>query len=215
MIIQPRWPVVLFDLDGTLANTIDAIVASYTYTWGTVGREVTRDDVLPWIGRTLTDVFVEYDPERAAELERRYMEHNLQHLESLVTGYDGIPELLHELVDAGVRTAVVTAKRRESAIPTMELVGLPSQVMLAVARQDTDKHKPDPTPLLLGLQAVAGVPENSCYVGDAVVDLQAAHRAGMAGIGVTWGAGAASELRAQPSVGVVDTVDELRTLLLG
>ena len=54
----PRWPVVLFDFDGTLLNTIDGIVASYIYTWQTVsGRQVVRSEILPWIGRTLADVF--------------------------------------------------------------------------------------------------------------------------------------------------------------
>ena len=66
----PRWPVVLFDFDGTLLNTIDGIVASYIYTWQTVsGRQVVRSEILPWIGRTLADVFADEDPANAAELE--------------------------------------------------------------------------------------------------------------------------------------------------
>ncbi|MGI5950496.1 MAG: HAD family hydrolase [Brooklawnia sp.] len=209
----PRWPVMLFDLDGTLADTINAIVASYIHAWGSVGRRVTREEVLPWIGRTLTDVFVDEAPGQAAELEEIYMEHSKANLDTLVTGYDGVSELLTELVAAGVRTAVVTSKRRETAEMTMRLVGLPEQTLLAVARQDTDRHKPDPTPLLVGLEAIGGRPDDSCYVGDAVVDLQAAHAAGMAGVGVTWGAGDPAALRLQPSVGVADTVAELRTLL--
>ena len=80
---------------------------------------------------------------------------------------------------------------------------------------DTTRHKPDPTPLLTGL-AVLGAPvQGSLYVGDAIHDLKAADAARMDGIGVTWGAGHPDELRAQPHVAVVDTVDQLRELLLG
>ncbi len=216
MTSSPRWPVVLFDLDGTLINTIGVIVASYTFAWQAVsGRAVTRAEILPWIGRTLADVFEEEDPEHAAELERVYMDHNYAHLDSMVTRYDGIEELMRDLVAAGVRTGVVTSKRRRTALPAMKLASLPKQTVLACAMDDTDRHKPDPTPLLKGLEVLGAPAAGSLYVGDAIHDLKAAHAAGMDGIGVTWGAGQPDEMRAQPSVAVVDTVDELRTLLLG
>lgn len=212
----PRWPVVLFDLDGTLANTIDGIVASYTYAWHAVtGRKVTREEILPWIGRTLADVFADEAPEHAELLEQVYMDHNHAHLEALITGYPGIPELLRELVAVGVRTGVVTSKRRRTAIPAMQIAGLPEQTVLACAMDDTVRHKPHPEPLLTGLQVLGARAGDSVYVGDATYDLVAARAAGMAGIGVTWGAGRAEQLRAQPSVAVVDTAAELRALLLG
>lgn len=212
----PRWPVVLFDLDGTLINTIDAIVASYTYTWQTVtGRQVTRTEILPWIGRTLADVFTDEAPEHAAELEQVYMDHNHANMAAMVTRYDGIEELMADLVAAGVRTGVVTSKRRRTAIPAMQIAGLPAETVLACAMDDTTKHKPDPTPLLTGLEVLGAPAAGSLYVGDAIHDLKAAHAAGMDGLGVTWGAGAPDELRAQPHVAVVDTVDQLRELLLG
>ena len=90
----PRWPVVLFDFDGTLLNTIDGIVASYIYTWQTVsGRQVVRSEILPWIGRTLADVFADEDPANAAELEDVYLSHNAATLANAVRQYDGISEL--------------------------------------------------------------------------------------------------------------------------
>ena len=97
----PRWPVVLFDFDGTLLNTIDGFVASYIYTWQTVsGRQVVRSEILPWIGRTLADVFADEDPANAAELEDVYLSHNAATLANAVRQYDGISELAQELVDA-------------------------------------------------------------------------------------------------------------------
>ena len=208
-----RWPTVLFDLDGTLVNTIEAIVGSSTHAWGTVGRSVTRAEILPWIGRTLADVFSEEAPEHAAELERIYMDHNFATIGETITGYPGIPELLAELNAAGAQTGIATSKRRRTAEPALVIGRIPAGTRLVCAMDDTDKHKPDPTPLLKGVAALGGEPGNAVYIGDAIVDLLAAAAAGMAGIGVTWGAGASEALRAQPSVGVVDTVDELRGLL--
>lgn len=151
----PRWPVVLFDFDGTLLNTIDGIVASYIYTWQTVsGRQVVRSEILPWIGRTLADVFADEDPANAAELEDVYLSHNAATLANAVRQYDGISELAQELVDAGIRTGVVTSKRRRNVLTGMQLAGLPSEMVLACAMDDTDRHKPDPTPLLTGLAAL-------------------------------------------------------------
>lgn len=210
-----RWPTVLFDLDGTLANTVPAIVASYTHTWATVGRTVTAADILPTIGRTLQDVFTEQDPERAEELEATYLAHNMAHLPELVEPYEGVNELLREMIDVGITTGVVTSKRTEGALLTMRCVGLPDDMPLLCSMEDTTAHKPDPTPLLTGMRRVHANPETTLYVGDAVVDLQAARAGGMAGVGVTWGAGRPADLREQPSVGVVDTVEQLRQIILG
>jgi len=213
---HPRWPVVLFDLDGTLVNTIDVIVASYQYAWDAVaGRQVSREEILPWIGRTLPDVFTQEAPEQAVELERVYMDFNEAHLDSMVTGFDGIPELLADLNAAGIRTGVATSKRRRTAIPSLRIARVPAETVLACAMDDTTVHKPRPEPLLKGLEVMGEQAEGSCYVGDAVHDLKAAHAAGMAGIGVTWGAGSRDDLLAQPHVAVIDTVDELRAALLG
>lgn len=210
-----RWPTVLFDLDGTLANTIPAIIASYTHTWASVGRAVTEAEILRSIGRTLQDVFTEEDPEHAEQLEATYIAHNMAHLPELIEAFAGINELLREMIDAGITTGVVTSKRTEAARLSMRCVGLPTDMPLLCSMEDTTAHKPDPTPLLTGARRVNADPETTLYVGDAVVDLQAAAAAGMSGVGVTWGAGLPEDLRAQPSVGVVDTVEQLRQIILG
>ena len=137
----PRWPVVLFDFDGTLANTIDGIVASYTYAWDAVtGRRVTRAEILPWIGRTLTDVFTEQAPDRAAELERVYMDHNFAQLDTNVIGYQGIPQLLHDLVDAGVETVRTAPSAKTNATATARGNGLPPHATLV--RKDVSNPPP-------------------------------------------------------------------------
>lgn len=206
---------VLYDLDGTLANSVDLIVTSYNHAFATVlGRQVPREKVLGWIGRSLPEVFGEVDPEHAVELERRYMEYNLTHLNT-ITGYPGIPEVINDLAGAGLRQAVVTSKRRSVAERTLVFAGIPDAAELVVALEDSERHKPDPEPLLVALERVDAHPRDAVYVGDAVTDLLAAQAAQLAGIGVTWGAGSTSELQAAPHEGLAQDAATLRNLLLG
>ena len=122
-------------------------------------------------------------------------------------------ELLAALAEAGLRVGVVTSKRQESAQLTRDLLELP--VPLTVVLEDTDRHKPEPEPLLLALERLGVPAADAVYVGDAVVDVLAALAAGMDVIAVTWGAGEPAALRAAGPTAVVDSVAELASLLLG
>ena len=103
--------------------------------------------------------------------------------------------MLTSLTAAGVKVGVATSKRRESAQQAMDLLGLTDNVSVLVGLEDTEIHKPDPTPLLLALGRLAeSDPSRAVYVGDAVVDVLAGKAAGMATVSVTWGAGVRSAL---------------------
>ncbi|MFZ1412635.1 MAG: HAD hydrolase-like protein, partial [Micropruina sp.] len=112
----PRWPVVIFDLDGTVANTIPLILASYTHAVQDVlGHAVAPEQGRRWIGRTLIDTFTELDGACADDLVATYTEWNLANLERLIEPYEGMDELLADLTAAGVRIGIATSKRRFSA----------------------------------------------------------------------------------------------------
>ena len=212
---DPRWKTVLFDFDGTLANTIPLIIASYRWTIQHHDLPaLTDDEIRATIGRTLPDMMAELGgAERAAELMDAYSAWQRDNVTTYLEPYPGLDTLLPELVSAGVRIGIATSRRRESAENLADVLGLDLPVLATL--EDTTEHKPLPAPLLLAAERLGAPPAECAYVGDAVVDLRAADAAGMAGIGVTWGAGEPEELRAEPSVAVVDTVDELRSLLLG
>jgi len=209
-----HWPVVLFDLDGTLANSIDLIVASYDHAFSTVtGRRVTHDEACQWIGQTLPQTFKTQDPAHAAELEAEYRVYNNANLHQ-ITSYPGMKQLLAALRDAGCATGVVTAKGRNAAAKSLAQIGLDGLIEVLCSREDTDAHKPDPAPLLAALDKLGRPPiEDAVYVGDAVWDLLAAQAAGMAGVAVTWGAGQRDELESLSPVAVCDTVGQLGELL--
>jgi len=209
-----RWPVVLFDLDGTLANSIDLVVASYRAAFATIGRAVDRDVALRWIGETLRQTYAREVPGAGPEMETAYRSYYADHVDR-ISGYPGMPELLVSLNDAGAVTGVVTAKKREVALITMRQAGVEGLIELLGAMEDTTAHKPDPEPLLAAAAKLEVSPAACVYVGDATHDVMAAKAAGMAVIAVTWGAGQPEELAALNPTAWVNHTEELKACLFG
>ena len=216
MIAGARWRTVIFDLDGTLANTIPLIVASYQHAFRTVlGEEVDDRRARAWIGRPLLPALLEESPEHGHALDEEYRRWNLANTSRLIEQYPGVPGLLSALADAGVVTAVATSKRRLTARLALEGVGLDTAIDVVAALEDTSEHKPDPAPLLHAAKVLGVDPAECAYVGDAVVDLLAAKAAGMAAVAVSWGAGERADLIAAGPDHLGDTVGELTAYLLG
>jgi pyrophosphatase PpaX len=216
-VTSPRWPIAIFDLDGTLADTIRLIVESYQHAFRTVlGREEDPAVIRSWIGRPLIDAFRSHSPEHADELYSTYLAWNAENTERLICGYDGVRDVLADLHAAGVKVAVATSKRRESAVQAMDILGLAEHVPVLVAMEDTEAHKPDPTPLLLALERLGEAdPSHAVYVGDAVVDVLAGKAAGMSTLAVTWGAGERDALAGVRPDAVVSSAGAMRVVLLG
>lgn len=210
-----RVSTVIFDLDGTLVDTIDLIVASFQHIHRTkLGTELDRERVLPWIGRTLRDIYAEIAPGREQELTEAYIDWNFAHLEQLQRDYTGMRELLAELRTVGLRIGIATAKRRRSTMRSLAAAGLAEAVDAIVTMEDTAQHKPSPEPILKALALLGAEAESAIYVGDAVPDMLAAKSAGVGSVAVTWGAGDATALAATSPDHMCTTVEELRALLL-
>jgi pyrophosphatase PpaX len=212
--VTPRWPVVLFDFDGTLADTIPLIVASYHHAVGTLGEVVEEAEVLSWIGRPLQPVLEERYPGRGAHLTDVYRRWNLAHHDDLIRRVDGVPELLAELHDRGARTGVVSSKKAETVRLGLRAVGLDGVIDVVAGQDETDHHKPHPAPLLYAAERLSVSVSECVYIGDATVDVQAARAAGMAAVAVTWGAGEEEALAATGPDAVVADVAGLREALL-
>lgn len=212
----PPWKTVVFDLDGTLADTLELILASYQHAFRTVlGREEDPEVIRSWIGRTLMDAFTSYSPEHAQALYDAYLPWNDSNTERLIRGYGGVRDLLADLGAAGVRLGVATSKRRASAQQAMRVLGLTEHLPVLVAMEDTATHKPDPAPILLAIARLGGTPAEAVYVGDAVVDVLAGQAAGTATVAVTWGAGRPEALAVAGPDAVATDAGVLRGILLG
>jgi len=210
-----RWPVVLFDLDGTLVNTIDLIVASYQHSFRTVlGHEWDTEEIKSWIGKSLIGSLKEAAPDHADELFTQYVEWNHQHTPDMLSDYPGIHDLLRGLLAAGVRLGCVTSKRYDQAQWALDLAHLADLVPLIISHDDVTYHKPHPEPLLAGAAAMNSGIGDTVYIGDALVDIEAAHAADMDCIAVTWGAGSREALIEAYPTWIVDTAEQLRAVLL-
>ncbi|MDR1079360.1 MAG: HAD hydrolase-like protein [Propionibacteriaceae bacterium] len=210
-----RWPVVLFDFDGTVADTIELIVSGYQYAFRTVlGREWDEAEIKTWIGSSLSASLGRAAPERAERLFEVYHAWNREHTERLVRNYPGLPGLIWDLVAAGARCGIVTSRRRISTDPILALLGLDRLLPVLVADGEVERPKPQPDPIWAALAALEAEPEQAVYVGDTVFDLRAAQAAAVPALGVTWGAGTAADLAACQPLALVADADQLRSWLL-
>ena len=207
-----RWPVVLFDLDGTLADTIDLIVASYHHAFRTVlGEEREEAEIRAWIGRPLLGASRRSRPStpwsstRSTALEPRPDR-------ALIRGYEGVRRSGGDLVGADVHVGVVTSKRRQTALLALRGVGLEGRIPLLATWRTPSATSPCPTRCCTPSRCSACGP-SSVYVGDAVVDVEAAGAAGLGAVAVTWGAGLAADLDAAAPDALAHSVGDLRVAL--
>jgi pyrophosphatase PpaX len=207
----PRYPVVLFDLDGTVIDSGGIILASMRHaTREVLGREYGDEELLRTVGGPGLEAQMRtFDPDRVEELVTVYRAHNEALHEELVC-CAGMEDALVQLRADGRRLGVVTAKRRETVELAFAHVPLGHLFEVVVGGDETERHKPDPEPLLLAAERLGAVPEETAYVGDSPFDVRAAKAAGMAAVAVTWGRiHDRARLEHEHPDAIVDTAEEL------
>jgi pyrophosphatase PpaX len=183
-----RFETVLFDLDGTLIDSGDLILASFRHATQTVlGRTIPDDELMANVGgHGIQAQMRAFDEERAEELVRVYREHNMRIYGSVQT-FDGIVEELDRLRADGRTLGVVTVKSRPTVDVTFSVLPLAHYFEAVVTGDDTKCHKPSPDPLLMALDRLGARAETAAYVGDSPFDIRAARAAGMTAVAVGWG----------------------------
>jgi pyrophosphatase PpaX len=207
----------LFDFDGTLVDTTELIYQSMRHAAGEVlGREIPRETLMANVGQPLPRQMELLDAERAEALLESYRLHNEEHHDSLIQEFPGIEDSLARLRSAGVKITVVTSKRRPSVeMALKKFPGLGEVVDCFVTMEDTAEHKPNPAPLLKGLEFLGDVsPEKAAYVGDSPFDVAAAKAAGITSVAVSWGAFSEDTLRSAEPDHLVEDIDAAVDLLL-
>ncbi len=182
---------VLFDLDGTLLDSIEGIVASFRHALelGVPHKSFTRRDLILTIGEPLPVQMLQFgggDQKVADSMAAAYRAHNA----ALIPGfklYPGVVAGLDELRRRGFITGLVTSKFRASATMSLEGHGLVPKFDLIMTADDTPRHKPDPMPLLAAAERLSLAPGRIAYVGDSVHDLRCANGAGCMPVAALWG----------------------------
>lgn len=207
---------VLFDLDGTLADTYDLILASQVYATKTVlGVDIPPERLMATMGIPLSDQMADYtdDPAVVEELCEVYREHNDRVHDQLIKGFDGVIEALQCIQEAGIPMGIVTSKRQDAAQKALKSLGLTSFMQCVVGGTDTERHKPNPDPVLRGCELLGVDPADCIYVGDSPFDIHAGNAAGCKTIAVTWGAFPKSKLEEERPTCFASAPQELSTLI--
>jgi pyrophosphatase PpaX len=209
----------LFDFDGTLVDTTEMIHQSMRHaTISVLGRDdIPRETLLANVGQPLPHQMELIEAEKAELLLEAYRSHHEEHHDALIGEFPGVEKSLSRLRSAGILVAVVTSKRRTSVEMALKnFPGLRDVVDRFVTLEDTTQHKPNPEPLLRGLELLGGIPkESAAYIGDSPFDVQAAKAAGLTSVAVSWGAFSEDRLReAEPDYLVPDIASAVDVLLM-
>lgn len=191
---------VLFDLDGTLIDSIELIRRSYVHTMRVHrGVEPHIDVFLAGLGRPLRWQFGQFTAD-ASEVEAMvatYREHNLAHHDAMVRAFPGAVEAVRELKLRGLRLGIVTSKMRAGAYRGLRHCGFDEELFGAVVgADDVSEHKPDPAPVRRALELLGAQPARAVMVGDSPHDLASGRAAGTRTAAVAWGPFPRSQLQA-------------------
>jgi pyrophosphatase PpaX len=210
-----RFPVVLFDLDGTVVDSGAIILASMRHAAKQVlGIEPPDEELMAAVGGPgLEAQMRELAPDRVEELVTVYRAHN-EPLHDELVSCEGIDDVLVRLKEEGRRLGIVTAKRRATVELAFATVPLGHLFETVVGGDETERHKPSPEPLLLAAKRMHADPHECAYVGDSPFDIRAAKAAGMHAVAVTWGGiHDRAKLEAEEPDAIVDTPEELHGVL--
>jgi pyrophosphatase PpaX len=207
---------VLFDLDGTLIDSIGLILASMRYAFAKCDREPPSDaEWLTGVGTPLRTMFEHYALDDAAldSFIAAYREHQFAHHDELVTSYPGVPETIAVLARSGHPLALVTSKTETLARRGLEHVGILDRFPVIIGCDSCQRHKPHPEPVLTALERLGYEPHEAAFVGDSVHDIAAGNAAGVLTVAALWGPFTRAELAGASPGEFLERIADLPQLL--
>lgn len=180
----------LFDLDGTLIDSIDLILRSYRHTMRIHRGEEPPDNV--WMEGLGTPLAVQFRRWTEDEAEIRamvdtYRAYNLAHHDALVRPYEGVVEQVRRLDAGGKTLGLVTSKMRGGALKGLRLAGIEAAFDVVVGSDEVTHPKPHPEPVLLALDRLGREATEAVFIGDSRHDIESGRAAGVKTAAVLWG----------------------------
>ncbi len=210
---------VLFDLDGTLLDTLEDLYRSVNAALAACGfSERTRMEVRSFVGNGVRNLMARSVPDgeenpKFEECFQKFREHYAVHLNDHTAPYEGIMELLAELKKKEIPTAVVSNKS-DAAVKELCREKFGELVPLAIGESERVRKKPAPDTVIEAAAGIGVSLKDCVYVGDSEVDLATAENAGIPCISVSWGFRDRELLESLGAKTLLDTVAELRDCLL-
>ena len=170
----------IFDFDGTLANTLPVIYACYDYsTEKVLGKKADRAPFIETFGQPLyiclTSIFGEENGSRICDEYRAYQE---IHHDELIKPFPGVKETLEELQQMGIPMAIVTSKSTATCLRGARCLGIADYFVAVIGSEQVTHPKPDPEPTKMALEKLGTKPEETLCVGDAPYDIISGKAAG-------------------------------------
>jgi pyrophosphatase PpaX len=215
--LSPRRPTILFDLDGTLIDSIELILNSARYAFEKLERTAPSDaEWLTGVGIPLFTMFGRYarDKDDCAALIGAYREYQLAHHDRLTRCYDNVVHTVTTLKARGHEIGIVTSKSEALALRALALFGLARHMDTIVGCDASTRHKPDPEPVRIALTRLGSAPGDAIFVGDSIHDIIAGNAAGVPTVAATWGAFGRSDLEAAHPGLFLDDISGLLDLAL-
>jgi phosphoglycolate phosphatase/pyrophosphatase PpaX len=213
---QRRYDAAIFDLDGTIADTLPLIYVAFNAALEPVlGRTLEPSEIRAMFGPPDHEILRKVVPPEGAESAiARYLQSYERDHTQLVTVFEGLAALLEDAHQQGIRLGVVTGKSRVTALFTLEQLGIAQCFDAIYAGDDVARHKPDPEAIEAALDKMGVADrERAVMIGDSAADMLAGRAAGIATIGVLWGSPDHQELAAAEPDRLCGNVAELRAAL--
>lgn len=212
-----RYQAVIFDLDGTLADTESLVIGCMLETINAAGHPVARDQLLRYIGPPLPIMLnhmLGLSLEQAQPIYLDYLERYRRDYMPRTTPLPGAEPLLDALREARVPLAIVTNKREDAGRQTVELLGWSERFVTIIGADTAAAPKPDAAPILLALQRLNAAPADAAIVGDTESDMGAGRNANLAAAIGLEGVRNADHLRHHGATHTAATLTEVSQLLL-
>jgi pyrophosphatase PpaX len=182
----------LFDLDGTIIDSIDLILRSYRHTMAQHRSTEPPPPDEMWIQGLGTPLWAQFgeitdDKEEIERMVQTYRTYNLTHHDALVRPYEGVVDEIRRLKEAGKLLGVVTSKLRDGAMRGLRISGLDDTFDVVIGCDDVTHAKPHPEPVLKAVDELGAKSESTVFVGDSRHDMESGRAAGVKTAAVLWG----------------------------
>lgn len=211
---------IIFDLDGTLLNTLDDLAVSANYALRKHGYpEHELNAYRYFVGNGITKLIERALPEEARRediilgLRKEFVAYYQRHKIDLSRPYPGIPELLTQLRQQKIRLAVASNKYQQGTTELIDHFFERNLFSVVLGQRENIPVKPDPAIVFEILKQTGIKKSATLYVGDSGVDMQTARNSGLTSIGVTWGFRPRQELEENGACYLVDTPEEIKEKL--
>ncbi len=213
-----KYTTIIFDLDGTLLNTLDDLVDSVNYVMTYLGFPgKSRREVRNYVGngmRRLMELSLprNVDPHQIEQAFSIYRDYYTEHCRVKTKPYGGILELLGTLKKSGYKMAIVSNKN-DAAVRALRDIYFSEYIETAIGEKENIRKKPAPDTVLQALKELNSSKGETLYIGDSEVDKQTADNAGMQCVLVSWGFRDKEQLETLMPAGVIDSPLELLDFL--